>query len=106
MDFLKSEESRNNLELKKIKAELKKLGQQLMKLSSKKGPEVKGQRREFREQMKGLSNDMYHLKGTISYNIIKSADVVVSTQTGSFDDVLERFATNDLHEKNNLGIPS
>lgn len=74
-----------------------------MKLSSKKGPEIKGQRREIRNQMKVLSNDMYHMKGVISYNIIKAADVVVATQTGSFDDILEKFATNDLQEKHNLG---
>lgn len=53
--------------------------------------------------MRGLSDEMYHIKGQISIDILKSADVIVSTQTSSYDDTLEKCLTNDLKDKHNLG---
>ena len=103
LDFLKSEEARNNSQLKKIKAELKKLSQQLIKCSSKKGAEYRAQKKEIRNQMRVLSDEVYYTKGQISLNILKSADVIVSTQTSSYDDSLEKCLTNDLKDRNNLG---
>lgn len=100
---MKSEEARNDPQLKKNKAELKKLSQQLSKISSKKGIDSKTQKRDIRAQMRGLSDEMYHIKGQISMNILKTADVIVSTQTSSYDDTLEKCLTNDLKDKNNLG---
>jgi hypothetical protein len=74
-----------------------------MKFSSKKGSDSKTQKREIRSQMRVLSDEMYYIKGQISINILKKADVVVSTQTSCYDDTLEKCLTNDLKDKSNLG---
>lgn len=94
MDFLKSTAAKTSPELKKIKQELKKLTQDLTKLTGKsKG--INEQRRDIRNQMRGLGNEMYHRKQQISYEILKEADVIVSTQTSSYDDTIERLMMNN-----------
>ena len=60
------------------------------------------QRKEIRKEMKGLTHDIYHIKDMIACSILKDADVIVCTQTGSYDSTLSRFVTNNNQDDKNL----
>jgi phosphoheptose isomerase len=77
-------------------------------LSNKKfTSEVKVQRREVRKEIRVLTNDIYHIKDMIACSILKDADVIVCTQTGSYDMTLSRYLTNNNQDDKNLrkGLP-
>lgn len=54
-----------------------------------------------------LTNDIYHIKDMIACSILKDADVIVCTQTGSYDMTLSRYLTNNNQDDKNLrkGLP-